>query len=191
MSPASLVDAAAAAVAALVVSPADIIVLGKIIAPYGVQGAVRVHPFADDPSGWSKLTHWWLAREGDAPAIWQQTRLIRSRLHNGVLIAELAGVADRTAAEALGGVLVAVPRAALPPTAADEYYWADLVGLDVLNSRDEPLGRILGLLDTPANAVMRVGDGDNGERLLPFVAAVVLEVDLPGRCVRVEWELDW
>jgi len=74
---------------------------------------------------------------------------------------------------------------------AGEYYWADLVGLAVINSRGESLGRIIGLLDTPANAVMRVGDGQQGERLLPFVAAVVLAVDLPGRFVRVDWELDW
>lgn len=190
MSPSSLVDAAASAVAAGD-APADIIVLGKIVAPYGVHGALRVRPFADDPSGWSRLTHWWLAREGDAPEGWQQTRLLKCRLHNDILIAELAGVADRTAAEASCGKLVGAPRAALPPTAAGEYYWADLVGLAVINARGESLGRIIGLLDTPANAVMRVGDGQQGERLLPFVAAVVLAVDLPGRFVRVDWELDW
>lgn len=190
MLPSSLVDAAASAVAADD-APADIIVLGKIVAPYGVQGALRVRPFADDPSGWSRLTHWWLAREGDAPEAWQQTRLLKCRLHNDMLIAELAGVVDRTAAEASCGKLVGVPRAALPPTAAGEYYWADLVGLAVINERGESLGRIIGLLDTPANAVMRVGDGQQGERLLPFVAAVVLAVDLPGRFVRVDWELDW
>ena len=70
-------------------------------------------------------------------------------------------------------------------------YWTDLVGLEVVNTRDQPLGRILGLIDTPANTVFRVGDGQSAERLLPFVASVVLDVDLPARRVRVDWEIDW
>ena len=89
------------------------------------------------------------------------------------------------------GALVGAPRAALPETDADEYYWADLVGLDVINTHEQALGRVLGLLETPANAVLRVGDGERAERLLPFVAAVVLDVDLLRRVVRVEWEADW
>jgi 16S rRNA processing protein RimM len=186
-----LPDRAESAVAAVDAQPADIIVLGKIAAPYGIHGAVRVYPFADDPAAWSRLACWWLGREGDAPDRWRQTRLIRCKLHNDVLIAELECVADRTAAEAMGGVLVGAPRAALPPTAADEYYWTDLVGLEVVNTRDQALGRILGLIDTPANTVFRVGDGQSAERLLPFVASVVLDVDLPARRVRVDWEIDW
>ncbi|WP_300454958.1 ribosome maturation factor RimM [Accumulibacter sp.] len=171
--------------------PADIVVLGKIAAPYGLRGAVRVYPFADDPAAWSKLSHWWLGREADAPALWHRTRLLKCKQHNDLLIADLACLADRTAAEAHTGMLVGTPRAELPPTEPDEYYWADLVGLAVINSRDLSLGHILGLIETPANTVLRVGDGQSAERLLPFVAAVVLDVDLPRRRVRVDWEMDW
>ena len=171
--------------------PADIVVLGKIVAACGLQGEVRVHPFADDPLAWSRLTYWWVGREGDAPGLWRQMKLLRCQLHNDLLLARLACVADRTAAEAIRGALVGVPRAALPPTATDEYYWADLLGLEVRNTREQSLGRILGLIETPANAVLRVGDGESGERLLPFVAAIVLDVDLAERRVRVEWETDW
>ena len=137
------------------------------------------------------MSHWWIGREGDAPDRWQQTKLIRCRLRNESLIAQLACAVDRNAAEAMCGALVGAPRAALPETDADEYYWADLVGLDVINTHEQALGRVLGLLETPANAVLRVGDGERAERLLPFVAAVVLDVDLPRRVVRVEWEADW
>ncbi|WP_366143406.1 ribosome maturation factor RimM [Accumulibacter sp.] len=172
------------------VPPTDIIVLGRIGAACGLLGEVRVYPYADDPRGWSRLSHWWIGRDGDAPDQWQRTKLIRCRLRNGSLIAQLACAADRNAAEAMRGALVGAPRAALPATAADEYYWADLVGLDVVNTHGQALGRILGLLETPANTVLRVGEGGE-ERLLPFVAAVVLDVDLPGRVVRVEWEADW
>jgi 16S rRNA processing protein RimM len=89
------------------------------------------------------------------------------------------------------GVLVGVPREALPPTAKNEYYWADLIGLDVVNTHDQLLGQVLGLIETPGNDVLRVGDGDSAERLLPFVAAVVLDVDIAAKLVRVDWEADW
>jgi len=170
---------------------AEIVVLGKIVGAYGLRGAVKVHPFADDPLVWAKLKHWWVGREGDPDAAWQQTRVLSCKLHGETLVAELECLPDRTASEAARGVLVGVPREVLPQAGKDEWYWADLVGLEVVNVRDEPLGAVLGLIETPANAVLRVGDGVGNERLLPFVAAVVLEVDLPARKVRVDWEADW
>ena len=171
--------------------PADIVVLGKIVGPYGLRGEVKVHPFADDPLVWAKLSHWWLGREGDAPGSWRQTRVLRCKAHGEALVAGLECLADRNASEAAHGVLVGVPRASLPPAAKDEYYWADLVGLEVMNGGGQRLGRVLGLIETPANTVLRVGDGERAEQLLPFVAAVVLDVDLTAGTVRVDWEADW
>lgn len=171
--------------------PADIVVLGKIVAPYGLRGAVKVHPFADDPLVWAKLPHWWVGQEGLAPEFWRPTRVIKCKAHGDVLIAELECLPDRNASEAAHGVLVGVPRAVLPAAAKDEYYWGDLIGLDVINTRDQSLGCVLGLIETSANDVLRVGYGENKERLLPFVAAVVLDVDLTARCIRVDWEMDW
>ena len=103
----------------------------------------------------------------------------------------MEGVSDRTAAEQMRGVFVGAPRSALPATRKDEYYWADLIGLEVVNQHEQSLGKVLGLIETPANDVLRVGDGENTERLLPFVAAVVVDVDLSARRVRVDWEADW
>ena len=171
--------------------PSDMVVLGKIVAPYGLRGAVKVHPFADDPPAWAKLPQWWVGKEGDAPALWQPQKLRKCKFREGLLIAELADLNDRNASEAATGLLVGVPHEALPPTAENEYYWADLIGLDVVNTRDQVLGKVLGLIETPGNDVLRVGDGEASERLLPFVAAVVLDVDLSARRVRVDWESDW
>lgn len=156
-----------------------------------MHGAVKVHPFADDPLAWAKLPCWWLGHEGDAPGLWQQTKLIRCKAHNDSLIAQLESIPDRNTSEKMKGVLVGVPREALPPAASNEYYWADLIGLDVVNTRDQLLGRVLGLIETSANDVLRVGDGGKSERLLPFVAVVVLDVDMATRKIRVDWEADW
>ncbi|MEI7613540.1 MAG: ribosome maturation factor RimM [Betaproteobacteria bacterium] len=172
-------------------SPADIVVLGKVVAPYGLRGEVKIFPFADDPLVWAKLSHWWVGKDGSDPALWQQTRVLRCKMHGEVLVAELECFPDRNASETAKGILVGVPRSNLPQPAKDEYYWADLIGLEVLNTHDQFLGHVLGLIETSANDVLRVGDGEGAERLLPFVATVVLDVDLTARCVRVEWETDW
>ncbi|HMW17621.1 MAG TPA: ribosome maturation factor RimM [Accumulibacter sp.] len=172
-------------------TPAEIIVLGKIVGAHGIQGALRVYPYADDPSTWGALPYWWLGHEGDAPAAWQRTAVRRCTVRDELLIAQLACFTDRTAAEAGRGLLVGAPREALPSTADDEYYWGDLIGLEVVNVAQQSLGQVLGLLETPANAVLRIGDGEGGERLLPFVDSVVLKVDLPAQRIEVDWGLDW
>ncbi|MGE5386497.1 MAG: ribosome maturation factor RimM, partial [Betaproteobacteria bacterium] len=94
-------------------------------------------------------------------------------------------------AEALRGMLVGAPREALPETDADEYYWADLIGLQVINASGESLGQVAGLIETGANDVLRVVSESGEERLLPFVAQVVLEVEKENGLIRVEWGSDW
>ncbi len=172
-------------------APADIVVLGKVVDAYGMNGSVKIHPFADDPGVWGGMPFWWLGHEGDPPHLWRRVKKLKCREHSGMLLATIEGLSDRTAAEQARGVLVGAPRCALPATQKDEYYWGDLIGLEVFNLRDQRLGTVLGLIETPANDVLRVGDGDKAEQLLPFVAAVVLDVDVLARRVRVDWEADW
>ena len=101
---------------------------------------MKVHPFADDPSHWARLPYWWIGQEGSAPGLWRQTRLLKCNLRGDLLVAELDCLPDRDASEAARGVLVGVPRADLPPAAKGAYYWADLLGLDVINTRGTVLG---------------------------------------------------
>lgn len=131
---------------------------------------------------------WWIAREGES---WRECKLKGLKSHANGVVVLLDSVADRTSAEAMKGVLVGAPREALPATDKDEFYWGDLIGLDVVNSEDERLGRVAGLIETGANDVLRVVADDETERLLPFVSAVVLVVDKPAGCIRVEWGSDW
>jgi len=165
------------------------VVLGKIIEPYGVRGWVKIRPFADDPAAWAAMPVWWLGREEMQD--WREMRLQACRLHGDTLVCQFEGISDRSPAEALKGLLVAAPREALPATATDEYYWADLIGLEVVNVSGQALGRVEGLLATGASDVLRVVTEDGVERLLPFVAQVVLVVEKDAGCIRVDWEADW
>ena len=167
------------------------IVLGRIVAPFGIQGWVKVHPFGDDPLSWRKMPQWWVSPD-DASAVdnWRPLALRTCRMQGKSLVAAFADVTDRNAAEALEGLYVGAPREALPATEVDEYYWADLVGLQVENRVGEVLGTVSGLLSTGAHDVLQVADGE-AERLIPFVAAYVDEVDLDAKRIRVDWQRDW
>jgi 16S rRNA processing protein RimM len=167
------------------------IVLGRIVAPFGVQGWLRVHPFGDDPEAWRKMPQWWLSADVDAPAArWKVHGLEAVKLHGDGVVAKLEGIDDRDASEALGSCYFGAPRDALPPPAQDEYYWADLIGLAVVNMQDQPLGRVKSLIETGANQVLVVADGER-ERLLPFVEQVVRRVDVPEGVIRADWDRDW
>ena len=165
------------------------IVLGRIVAPYGVRGWVRVHPFGDDPASWHKMPNWWLSPDV-AGGSWQARAVAGLRTQGAGWVAKLEGVDDRGAAEQLDGWFVGAPKGELPSTAKDEFYWADLVGLAVTNEAGESLGRVTSLLETGAHDVLVVKDGEQ-ERLLPFVEQVVTSVDVVGGCIRVLWGKDW
>lgn len=167
------------------------IVLGRIVAPFGVQGWLRVHPFGDDPEAWKKMPQWWFSADVDAPAEKWQARAIEAvKRHGDGVVAKLVGIDDRDASEALGSCYFGAPREALPAPAQDEYYWADLIGLAVRNMQDQPLGRVKSLIETGANQVLVVADGEH-ERLLPFVEQVVKAVDVAEGLIRVDWGSDW
>ena len=166
----------------------EIVVLGRLADPYGIQGWLWLHPFGDDPLAWAEMPVWWIAREGEP---WRECRLKSLKAHSNGVVVLLDGVADRTTAESMKGVLVGAPREALPAPDKDEFYWSDLIGLDVVNTADERIGKVAGLIETGANAVLRVLGDDKVERLLPFVSAVVLTVEKEAGRIRVEWGSDW
>lgn len=167
------------------------VVMGRIVAPFGIKGWVKVHPFGDDPLAWRDMPQWWLAENAEAPeSEWQAIRLRELKPHGAGLVAAFEGLDDRSGAEALQGRYIGAPREALPETSDGEYYWGDLVGLKVVNAAGESLGSVAALMSTGAHDVLQVRDGD-AERLIPFVAAHVLDVDLQAGVIRVDWQQDW
>jgi 16S rRNA processing protein RimM len=167
------------------------IVMGRIVAPFGIKGWVRITPFGDDPGSWGEMPQWWISRDDAAPdEAWLPVELIECRPHGTGLVAALKEIPDRNAAEAAKGWFVGAPREAMPEPGEEEYYWADLIGLSVINRDGEALGEVAGLMSTGAHDVLRAVDGDT-ERLIPFVAAYVLEVDATARRITVDWQKDW
>lgn len=159
--------------------------MGQVGVPFGVRGWIKVHAYTETSDSLRDYPIWWLGRHGQ----WREFEVLDSAEHSKALVAHLAGCDDRDAAAALRGSEIAVPRESLPATADNEYYWADLIGLRVVNSEGQVLGCVTGLLETGANDVLVV-QGEE-QRLIPFIASVVLSVDATAGLITVDWGVDW
>ena len=160
-----------------------------MLAPYGVRGWLKIHPLGDDPLSWREVRQWWLGSDGP-DATWHPYAVEDFRPHGSQWILKLASLDSRTKAEAFDGWYVGAMRSELPETRQDEYYWTDLIGLAVVNDRDVSLGKVTSLVETGAHEVLIVSDGER-ERLLPFVAQVVKDVQVSAGFIRVAWEAEW
>ncbi len=184
--------------------PDDAVEVGRILDAWGVKGWFKVQPFASDPQALFSSRRWFLAPpDGPAPKragapnpLPRLLKITGARDHNDLVVAQAQDIADRAGAEALRGARVFVSRASFPTPDPDEYYWVDLIGLDVVNLQGENLGRVVGLLDTGPHSVLRVAPAAGAaaeaeERLIPFVGAYVVEVKMAERRVVVDWGLDY
>jgi 16S rRNA processing protein RimM len=162
------------------------ITLGKISGVFGVKGWVKVYSYTAEQDSILSYKTWYLQRDNR----WQEVKVLNGQRHGKGLVASIEGVNDRDQALSLQGALIGTVRDALPELSADEFYWSDLVGLNVVTVDGQSLGRISHLFETGANDVMVV-EGDR-ERWLPWVMHdVVKEVDLDAKTVRVDWDPDF
>ena len=146
-----------------------------------------VASFCEPPGRLLDFKTWWLRRDDGAQAV----KLLRGSVSTKGLIADLEGISDRDTAAALKGVEIAVDRQLLPALRKQQYYWADLEGLQVLNQDGVDLGRVDHLFSNGAHPILVVRDGER-ERLIPFVMDHhVLSVDLDAGRIQVDWDADF
>ena len=163
-----------------------VLVMGRLAAPYGVKGWLRVTSYTELPGNLLDYSPWYLRRQDK----WQATPIVSARAHGKGLVVQLKGCDDRDAAAMLTGTEIGVYRSQLPAAAADEFYWSDLIGMQVIAQDDRVLGRLDHLFETGANDVMVV-KGEQ-EYLVPYIEGqVVQSVDLETRVIRVDWDTDF
>lgn len=175
--------------------PADALEVGAVVDAYGLKGWVKVAPHAQGGGALLSAKRWWLVKGRER----QSSARVAAKVHGDSVVGQLAGVADRDAAMLLRGSRVYVSRAEFPVPAADEYYWVDLMGLDVVNEAGVELGKVADLIDNGAQSVLRIeypstgkdGKLATGERLIPFVGAFIKTVDLTAKRIVVDWEADY
>lgn len=161
------------------------VVMGRIAGAFGIKGFIRVQTFSGTVDALLDYPVWWIG-DGDR---WEERKLVEGAVHGQALVAKLEGVEGREVAARMRGLHVGIPRQQLPPNAEGEYYWADLIGLEVANREGVALGRVAQLLETGANQVLVVKG--TREYLIPFVEPVMVSVDLAGGRLIVDWGADF
>lgn len=181
--------------------PSDAIEVGSVVDAWGVQGWLKILPHSADPQALFSSKRWFLQPRLDTAAS-QSNRngavklaVREARRHSGVVVAQIDGIDSRDAALALRGAQVFVARSSFPTPDADEYYWVDLIGLQVFNREGLDLGTVAALHPTGPHSVLVIeiqdSQGRSAQRMIPFVAAFVDSVSLPERKIQVDWQPDY
>jgi 16S rRNA processing protein RimM len=177
--------------------PADAIEVGRIADAWGIKGWFKILPYSASPEALFSSKRWYLQPAEKGPKVFDGTVLLRikeAREHSDTVVASSHEVPDRTAAESLRGARIFVSRASFPTPDSDEYYWVDLLGLDVVNREGLPMGQVKDLMATGPQTVLVLSfelDGKPQERMIPFVSAYIDQVDLAARRITVDWQPDY
>ena len=185
--------------------PADAVELGRFLGAWGVKGWVHIQPHSADTRALFESQEWFLlppeARFGRCFLAFSgpvRVRVAEIKVHADGIVARLDGMSDRNGAESLKGTRIHVPRSAFPPAEEGEYYWVDLMGLEVVNREGVHLGVVRDLLPTGPTSVLVMeytetvdGAEKTAERMIPFVAAYIDDVDLKARRIMADWGVDY
>ena len=185
--------------------PDDAIEVGLVLGAWGIKGGIRVRPFSRDPEALFSSRRWFLRPPEPKPGLrppgaWPAVlHITGSKPQGDSVVATAQELPDRNAAEALQGARIFIARSSFPTAGDGEFYWIDLIGLAVINREGLALGRVVGLIDTGAHSVLQLrrpdaaegATGEATERLIPFVAAYIDDVNLAERRITVDWGLDY
>lgn len=165
----------------------DFLDAGEISGVFGIKGLVKVFSFTDPRENILAYSPWILQKNNQT----REVKIVGGQRHGNNVVAELDGISDRDAALALMGWKILIRKQQLPETKPGEYYWADLVGLNVKTKQGVSLGKVDNLLETGANDVLVVLDGEI-ERLIPFLQQqTIMHIDLDAGLMIVDWDPDF
>ncbi len=170
----------------------ETVVIGEITGVYGVKGWLRLRSWTQPLEQVFSYQPWLLVDQGgeQGAAPRQAPQLLTQRAHGGHFVISLEGVTDRDQAAQLVGQQVHVARDRLPELPEDEYYWAELVGMQVSNLAGCEFGKVSDLLETGANDVLVI-EGER-QRLVPFVQGqTVTSIDRSAGRIVVDWDSDF
>jgi len=162
--------------------------LGKVVGVWGVKGWIKLHSYTRNRADIAQYATWYLQaprKKGDPVAF----DVINCREQGQGIVAQLEGVIDRDQAMAMNGQKILVKQTDLPTLPEGEYYWQQLIGLEVSNDR-AVIGVVKSILETGANDVLVVKQTQQGKPdvLIPYTKEAVLSVDLERGTMQVDWD---
>jgi 16S rRNA processing protein RimM len=171
--------------------PPDAVEVGRILDAWGIKGWFKVEPYSASAEALFSCKQWFLLPPSPQSGGAALLQIKQARAHADAVVACAQDIADRSAAERLKGARIFIARASFPAPQEGEYYWVDLMGLDVVNREGVALGRVKELISNGAQDVLVVAADESAkpkEHLIPFVDAWVDGVDLQARRITVDWQ---
>lgn len=166
----------------------NLVNMGSIVAAFGIMGLIKIK--TDNSSvaaSLAKQKNIFLYLKNS----WVSYKISKASTNDNIVNLKLVGIDDRDAAIALKGTTVAIPRENFPKLKdPDEFYWVDLIGLEVINKESLSLGTISNLMESGSGSVLVI-DGAEKQHLIPFVNAYIIDVDLNARQIIVDWGIDY
>ena len=162
------------------------VAMGYIKGAFGIKGWIKVQSNTEYADSLLDYPQWRLSK-GKQHIL---AEVESGKITGDELQVKLAHIHDRDAAALLRGYTIEVPREQFEPTEEGEYYWADLVGMEVKNRDGISLGSVHNLMETGAHDILIVR-GEYGEKLIPFVEQFIDNVDNENRQITCDWGLDY
>jgi 16S rRNA processing protein RimM len=159
----------------------DFFVFGEIVKTRGLRGCVKALSFIESQDVFYELHFVYLESKSGEKS---RHEIKKIDLVGKFIFLELNGISDVNAAQALVGYKLLLPRDLLEELPEDEYYWRDIIGLEVFTKEGRHLGRIESIFPTGSNDVY-VCRGDDKEILIPAIADAIVRIDLEGRRITV------
>lgn len=162
------------------------VVIGRFGRPHGIKGFVTVHSFTEPRDNILRYTDWHAFLNNE----WQPIKLICVETHNKAIIAQVEGYPERELVTRLTNAEIAVHQEQLAELDPGEYYWHQLIGMNVVNQKGEPFGTVIEIMPTGANDVLVV----QGEKrhLIPYLPGqFIIDINNSQNVITVEWDLDF
>lgn len=172
------------------IQPENPIVLGKLGSSYGIRGWLRVFPSTEDAESIFEYQPWFIKHAGR----WQAITVESWKWHNQELVIKLEGFDDRDEVATLTNCEIVVSGDVLPTLEDGDYYWKDLIGCQVVTTKEYDLGIVTDLMETGSNDVLVVKANLKDafgakERLVPYIdEQVIKSVDLSSKKITVDWD---
>ncbi|NRB23521.1 ribosome maturation factor RimM [Shewanella sp.] len=169
------------------------VVLGKLGSSHGIKGWLKITTYTDSVEGIFDYSPWLIKEQGE----WREVKVLQWRFQGKAVVASLEGVETRDQAQMLTNCEIAVTPQQIETLPEDEFYWRDLIGCEVVNTKGYNMGKVQEIVETGSNDVLLVKanakDGfGKAERMIPFVTEqFIIEVNLTEKQIIVDWDPDF
>ena len=159
-----------------------LIAYGKILKPHGLKGEVKVFPYSGESGNFKNFTELHLSSSKGSS---QKYKISGKRFQKNLIIVSLEGIDNIEKAEQLRGRTVYIDSKELPAKEIDEYYWFELIGLEVFSTDKKLLGKVINIIDNTAQPVLVIKNGSD-EFMVPFIEKFVKEIDIKSSRIIIE-----